>query len=177
MNAPRLRTWLLAIFTAVLATLGNAAIAVNTGFEVFSFTMFFLIPVGTLLLCVVASSGFYLGARTSPFQPTQIDLAFLMLVNVGLIVLVYAAEFLYAIATHDSPAGQAATLPRFIADRVTQAKYHTYMRGMPANAPPVSPGEAGWLLLLIRVSAALAVAKIVHSSFDRRGAAIRHAGR
>lgn len=81
-------------------------------------------------------------------------------------------QFLSYVVDHQMVAPpKPASLASFIVHEVTETKQAMYFRGMPANAPPVAPGDAGWLLLIIKLSAALAVAKVVHSSCPQSHAA------
>jgi hypothetical protein len=162
MNAHRAKSWLIAILSLALVLLANQVILAWVGFDLASFTILFLVPVGALILCLLASTGFYVGIRMFPFQPNSVDLVFLMLLNVSAVLLVYAVEYCFAQAQHPESFSQ------FFVHSITESKFHMYMRRMPTDAPPVAAQEAGWLLLLIRLSAALAVAKIIHSRFDHR---------
>jgi len=157
----RLKVWTICAATLIGTALLDAIILRATGFDAFNFTMFFLVPVGTLITGAVALSGFYLGAIRYAFRPGLPDLVFLSAGSVALIVLVGLAEYA---ASGAYAAGESVA--HFLRTSVTETRYITYMRGMPTNAPPVKAGDAGWMLLMIRVAALLAIAKVVHMSLS-----------
>jgi hypothetical protein len=157
----RLKVWIICAITLIGAVLLHIAILVATGFDPFNFTMLFLVPVGTLATGALALSGFYLGAKRYAFRPGLSDLVFLSVVSVSLILLIGLADYA---ATGAYAAGES--VGHFLRSSVTETRYITYMRGMPTNAPPVKAGDAGWMLLMIRVAALLAIAKVVHMSLS-----------
>ena len=168
MQSQRATSWAFTAATLALALAVNEVALVSSGFDLSSFAVFFLVPVGAIGLCFLASSGFYLCSKIAPFQPSQVDLLFLMLVNLGLVVLVYVVEYYDPSFSRTAGQQHASSLSQFVVRGITESKVYMQMRGMPSKAPPVAAQEAGWLFLLIRVAAALAVAKIVHSRFDKR---------
>ncbi len=154
----RMRPLLMTVLTLALALSLQAAVTYFVGIHPMSFTMFMVVPVGAMALFFLATSGYYAGSVNVGLKVGRIDLGILMLVNLALLFLSYVVD--YQMAASPKP----VSITSFIAHEVTETKQSVYFRGMPADAPPVAPGDAGWLLLIIKLSAALAVAKVVHSS-------------
>lgn len=143
--------------TLALALSLQAAVTYFVGIKPMSFTMLVVVPVGAMALFFLATSGYYAASVNVGLKVGRIDLVILMLVNLALVFLSYVVDYEMV-----APPKQIS-ITSFIVHEVTETKQSMYFRGMP-DAPPIAPGDAGWLLLLIKLSAALAVAKVVHSS-------------
>ena len=149
--------WSLAVATAALSVAANALLQFSFGIDVSSLLVAVVVPIGSIAVSFVALSGFVLAARRTGLQTSALDLAFLMLLSVGVAILIYWYQYMAAAA------GARGSFVGFVASEVSGAKYSMHMRGMPTNAPPVAAGDAGWLLLIIRVACLLAVARIALS--------------
>ena len=149
--------WFLALVSAALAVITNALVQFYAGRDVSSVLVAVVVPVGSIGLSFLALSGFVLWARRTGLQASVLDLVFLMLVSLG----VAASIYWYQYIAYGAQAG--GSFLGFVASEVSGAKYAMHMRGMPADAPPVAAGDAGWLLLIVRAACLLAVARISFS--------------
>jgi hypothetical protein len=165
--ASRTIIWLYTLASAVLAPLLNFGIALATGLDLASFTIYEFIPVGTLALCALACGGFLLGAARTIYLPDTIDLVFLMIASISAIVLGFAFEYVYLMIKYDVSAEQLGTFGRFVYVNITEAQVTSYSRQFGVSAPAAA-GDAGLLVMLIRLAGAAAVAKAVHSTMVSR---------
>lgn len=166
MNRQRSIVWG-ATLLALLAAAGvNAAVLRFSGFELLSLNVMVVVPLGAALLVGIPSGTFYVAAKALRVKAGAADLVFLMAANIGTLVLSLFLEYLL-VSSHGTASGMSFS--RFVAYNLTEAKHAMYMRGMPADAPPVAPGSVGWLLFLIRIALAMALAKTVQSSLDGKG--------
>lgn len=166
-TSSRARIWLFTLATVLLAPLLNFGIGLATHFDVASVTVYTFIPVGTFALCALACSGFLYACGNSIYWPDTIDLAFLMLASVGSIFLTYLVEYAYLIAWHGATAAQIGGFGRFVVSNITEAQYHLYSKSYGLEGP-LRAGEGGFLIMLVRIPAAAAIAKAVHSSMVSR---------
>ena len=160
--------------TLVLAPLLNFGIGLVTGFDVASLALYTFIPVGTFALCALACGGFLLGSMRANYSPDAIDLPFLMIVSVGAIVLTYLVDYAYLIFWQHATSRQLGGFGHFVVTSITEARYqdlsshHDSLYRSFGFQDPVRAGEGGFLVNFVRIPAAAAVAKIVHSTMVSR---------
>ena len=160
----RLVIWLFTLVTVVLAPLVNFVILLVTGFDLASFSLYTFIPVGTFALCALACSGFAWGSMRTVRLPDVVDLGFLMLASVGAIVMTFVLEYGWAILHYHATVDQ---LGSFVATQIREAQIESYSRFQDLNGP-ARAGEGGFLIMLVRIAGAAAIAKIVHSNMVSR---------
>lgn len=163
----RARVWLYTLATLVLAPLLNFLVGLIVNIDMASFVLYGFIPVGTLALCALACSGFILGARTVVYMPDVVDFGFLMAVSMGAIVLTFFFEYAYLMVRFDATSEQLGSFGRFVANSITSAEYHIYSRPYGLEGP-YRAGDDGFLIAFVRVPAAAAIAKVVHSTMVSR---------
>jgi hypothetical protein len=163
----RSKIWLFTLATLLLAPLLSFAIGLVIKLDLASFAVYTFIPVGTFGLCALACSGFIYGSKDSAFMPETVDLVFLMAVSIGAIVLTYFVEYAYLIIWHRATADQLGGFGHFVSTSITNAQYETYSRPYGLEGP-IRAGEGGFLIAFVRIPAAAAVAKIVHSTMVSR---------
>lgn len=163
----RATIWAYTLATMVLAPLLNFLIGIVTSIDLASFTLYTFIPVGTFALCAVACSGFIFGAKESIYMPDVVDLVFLMAASVGAIVLTYLVEYVFQIVWYHASTQQLGTFGRFVATSITSAEYTTYSKPYGLEGS-IRAGEGGFLVAFVRIPAAAAIAKIVHSTMASR---------
>jgi hypothetical protein len=161
------KIWLLTLATLLLAPLLNFVIGLITNIDLASLAVYTFIPVGTFALCALACSGFIYGSQSSFHTPDVVDLVFLMAVSLGAIVLPFFVEYAYLIVRGHATAGQLGGFGRFVATSISSAEYHIYSTPYGLEGP-VRAGEGGFLIAFVRIPAAAAVAKIVHSAMVSR---------
>lgn len=162
--ATRTRPLVLMAVTIALATTLHVLCAYFFGVRLLDLTVWGLIPVGALGLFVLASGGYYAGTVSVGLQVTRLDLLIMMMANLAIIPLAYLSE--YVVFPSSSPSFLA-----YMIGEITQAKQTMHFRGMPTTARSVSPGDAGWLLLIVKISLALAVAKVLHTKCPQSASA------
>ena len=166
MNRQRVIVWCATLLAMSAAAGGNAAVLRLSGFELLSLNVMVVVPLGATLLAGIPSGTFYGVAKGLGVKAGALDLVFLMATNIGALVLSLFVEYLL-VGGHGTASGMSFS--GFVAYNLTEAKHAMYMRGMPADSPPVAPGSVGWLLFLIRIALAMALAKTVQSSLDGKG--------
>lgn len=162
--ANRIRPLVFAAVTLALAIVLHVLCAYFFGFRLLSLSVWGLIPIGALGLFILASSGYCAGSINAGLHVTHLDLVVMMAVNLALIPLAYLAEYV----AFSAPSWSFMS---YMIVATTEAKQSIHFRGMPATAPLVTPGDAGWLLLIVKVSMALAVAKVMHTKCPQRSQA------
>jgi hypothetical protein len=161
------KIWLFTLATALLAPLLNFVIGLVTSIDLASFAVYTFIPVGTFALCALACSGFIYGSKDALYMPDVVDLVFLMAVSVGAIALTFLVEYAYLIIRGHATAAQLGGFRHFVATTITNAQYQSYSRPFGLEGP-LRAGEGGFLIAFVRIPAAAAVAKIVHSTMVSR---------
>lgn len=163
-NSSLFQGWLLCLVTLLLTIALNFALRRTFGYDVFSVTFWFVIPVGAVLLAFCAVSGFAFVAARSGRKANWLDLVFLMGVCLALQILVVAADYISLRLSGVIPPGAEVTFYDYFLCSITATEYVTYSRqfGATASAPV---GDAGWFILLPRVACLLAIAKVTHTKF------------
>ena len=161
------KIWLFTLATLLLAPLLNFVIGLLINIDLASFALYTFIPVGTFALCALACCGFIYAAKKSVYTPDAVDLVFLMAVSIGAIVATFFVEYAYLIMWHHATAEQLGGFGRFIATSITSAQYQSYSRPYGLEGP-LRAGEGGFLIAFVRIPAAAAIAKIVHSTMVSR---------
>lgn len=167
MLVPRLKVWLLTLATVVLAPLVNGTIAIATGFDISSIALYTFIPAGTFALCALACSGFLYGSIQADYSPDQVDLPLLMIASVASIVLTYLFDYAYMTLRYPEAASQLGSFGRYVLTSITETRYTMYSRAGGVEGP-LRAGEGGFLIQVVRIAGAAAVAKIVHSTMVSR---------
>ena len=161
------KIWLFTLATLLLAPLLNFVLGLVINLDLASFALYTFIPVGTFALCALACSGFIYGSKGSVYAPDVVDLVFLMAVSIGAVVLTFVVEYAYLIIGHHVTAEQLGGFGHFVATSITSAQYQMYSRPY-GFAGPLPAGEDGFLITFVRIPAAAAIAKIVHSTMVSR---------
>ena len=86
------------LLTVILVTLISAA----TGFNVFTFSLWVVIPVGAVLTGLVAASGYYFGSRWLSHPPSFLLLAQIILIAAATYLLIYSSNT-WALSTTTAP--------------------------------------------------------------------------
>ena len=159
--------WLFTLATVVLAPLANFLIGLATGYDLASFALYTFIPVGTFALCALACSGFAWGSMRTIRMPDAVDLVFLMLASVGAIVMTFVFEYAWAILHYGATVEQLGGFGRFVSTQITEAQFENYSRFQDMRGTTTA-GEGGFLIMLVRLAGAAAIAKIVHSNMVSR---------
>ncbi len=160
-HVKRAYVWGNCIATTIITALLNLIGLKVFGFEAFSFTMFFLVPVGAIVASVVALSGFGLSAKYLDFSATKVDLAFLF-ACVGLFIfLVHGFEYLAATTATGVPIRHLVGFSDFFAHQVVATEYTFHQHGVGKESVPA--GEFGWMLLIPRIGCVLAIARVTYS--------------
>jgi len=163
----RARGWLFTLVTLLFAPLLNFVIGLAINIDLASFALYTFIPVGTFAFCALACSGFIYESRKAVYMPDAVDLAFLMVVSISAIVLTFLVEYLYLILWHHATARELGGFGRFVASSITGAQYQIYSKPYGLTGP-LRAGDDGFLIEFVRIPAAAAVAKIVHSTMVSR---------
>jgi hypothetical protein len=100
-------------------------------------------------------------------MPDVVDLVFLMAVSIGAIVLTFFVEYAYLIVWHHAGVKELGSFGRFVATSITSAQYQMYSKPYGLEGP-LRAGEGGFLIAFVRIPAAAAIAKIVHSTMVSR---------
>jgi hypothetical protein len=149
--------------TLICAVLLDFGIGYFVGFSLFSYSLWFVLPIGAIGLAFFATSGFVLGAMQSRRKATSIDLAFLMLICFMLQVLVVAADY-WALRVVGRLDGSSSNFLSYFVLSITESYYSTSSRYFGTTAP-ARVGDSGWLTFVPRIGCLLGVAKVVHMSF------------
>lgn len=163
----RSKIWTLCLLTCITTSILNTLIWFFLGLNLFSFSMFLIIPVGTIALSIAALSGYYFGAKKFAYESNNVDLIFLFGVALLFGFSIFLGQYLslLMIGLPDS----TGFLDFFSRD-ITKSEYISYRRGKPSNQG--SAGEVGWLLFLVQFASLFAAAKTVYSFADNRGDAV-----
>ena len=152
----------LTLVTLALAVIANVAIAEVTGSEPFLYVWWMIIPIGGVAVAAVAVCGFLGGCRLLQVGPTQPDLPFLMAICLALPLCILALEYVLPIH-HGHALREVMSFGQFAASSVTDVRME--VRSAQFGNSGLQPlGEFGWFVLVPRLAALLAVAKIVHTS-------------
>ena len=120
-----------------------------------------IVPAGAIAGAAIATSGVLSGGRRPGAQATPADQPFQMAACLALPLLVLLLQ--YGLAASPGPSGTTISFGQFLAASVTDVRMSAHSRHF-GDAPPRAPGEFGWFVLVPRLAALLAVAKIVHVS-------------
>ena len=165
----RSSAWALCVLTALLTAAMNVAVGRVGGIDLFSITLFVAVPVGAIALGFVATSGYSISMKLFRLPAKPYELWFLMLVCVGLQLAIYLGGFLAFAHEQRSLPLTIDSFQRYLFLSITESKVSIHMKTLSKDLPPVPAKEFGWFLLIARLGALLAVAKIVQSTFDSRG--------
>lgn len=165
----RLALWGMCMASLLLATALVKLIAAVVGIDVFSILLWSFVPVGAIAVAAVALSGYAAGAQLFRWQGDGWDLLFLMVVCLALQLLMVGVDYLWLLRAQPSLAHQL-TFAKFFSYSITSVEYQFNSSSVPqASMPyPQAVGDAGYLLLMPRIGALLAMAKVVHGSVGRQ---------
>lgn len=155
----RLGAFALAVLSTLLAVGLNHTIEVLFGLDLSSFFLMIALPVGTIVLGVIALSGYLWMSRRPGFEAARLDALVLTLLALSLPFLIYGLHFWRA-------GHPGMGYLQFIANEVTQARPVMHIHGRAIESLK-DAGEGAWLFQVIRLSALLAVAHIVAKSARR----------
>ncbi|STQ91964.1 hypothetical protein [Iodobacter fluviatilis] len=158
------KAWILCVVTLLLTVALNFAVQRGLGYDIFSITLWFIVPVGAVLLAFCAVSGFAVASLQSGRRANFLDLIFLMCVCFALQILVVAADYISLRLSGLIPPGVDITFYGYFFQNITAAEYvsHSSRFGTSAASPV---GDFGWFLLVPRVASLLAIAKVTHKKF------------
>ncbi len=101
----------------------------GTGFNLFSFMWWAVIPVGAFLTGLLAASGYYLGAVKLGVKPTRF-VAWSMLVIAGLVQLaLYYSQYAMATTEDGQAISRFVSFPNFVGWMLSHAKYGLIVYG------------------------------------------------
>jgi hypothetical protein len=158
------RLWIAPGLTPVtlsVAIVVDLAVATFGGFDSILYTLWMIVPASAIAVAAIATSGFLFGCRLSGAQATPADLPFLMAAGLALPLLILLLQ--YGLVASPGPWGTTMSFGQFLAASVTDVRMSAHSR-LFGDAPPRALGEFGWFVLVPRLAALLAVAKIVHVS-------------
>lgn len=150
---------MLALVTTLCAAGLDVALARALGSDPFLFMVWMIVPVGAVGVAVLALGGFVVGCRARGARAVAVDLPLLMLLGIGLQIAILG--FKYLAGGMDLPAAHGFVA--YALSSVTDIQVVAHSREF-GTAPPTPLGEFGWGILIIRTSALLALAKIVHGA-------------
>ena len=151
----------LTLLTLSVAVVVDLAVATFGGFDPILYTLWMIVPAGAIAVAAIATSGFLFGCRLSGAHATPADLPFLMAACLALPLLVLLLP--YGLVAPPGPSGTTISFGQFLAASVTDVRMSAHSSHF-GDAPPRALGEFGWFVLVPRLAALLAVAKIVHVS-------------
>lgn len=133
------------VATSLLTVAGITLIDLITGFNLFSFSLWFIIPVGAMICGAVAASGYYIASIVLHKRPKPILLLQMVVVAALTQLLIYYAE--YAMLTVDgTPASSLISFPDYMDLVLTKTHYKA------GRAMQIDAGEVGsfgyWLAAL-----------------------------
>ena len=165
MEKRRIQSWAAGSITTVFAATLVFLASHLVGYDLFSFSLMVIFPVGAIALAFLATSGFILWAKASSLQAKFADQVFLLLLCLALPVLIYGAEYTYFLSYGVSTGQEAPTFWNFVKTSVTESRVAVYARGLPME-PAQRAGGSGWALLVPRFASLLAVARIAYLQFS-----------
>jgi hypothetical protein len=163
----RSKIWTLCLATCFATSILNTLVWFFLGMNLFSFSLYLIIPVGTIVLSIAALSGYYFGAKKLEYQSSSIDLFFLFGVALLFGFSIFLGQYL-ALLMIGLP--DSVSFVDFFSRDVTKSEYITYRHGKASNQG--SAGEVGWLLFLVQFACLFAAAKTIYSFADNRGDAV-----
>jgi hypothetical protein len=152
----------LAVVTTFAAALINTLVVRALHFDPIQFAMWFVLPVGAIIVGGVAVSGYVLGCRRGRLAPHPFDLQFLMALCLTLPLLTVGMEYLAVLFFDGVPLQRMRSFADVVAGSVTESTLSVTDSHFGTASARV--GEFGWFILVPRLAALLAVAKIAHAA-------------
>lgn len=135
------------LVTCVIAAAVNLWIARNWGFNVFGFTLWLIIPVGAIIVGMLAASGAFLAARLLHVRPTTLQsLVSSVVIGTATMALIYYLDY-QALTVRGVRVREAIDFWSYLDLVLTK----TSIRSM-KGADMAPPGGLGYLLALIKLA-------------------------
>ena len=142
----RLAVYCALIFTCVLAAVCNIVIQRLTGINVFSFSLWFVIPAGAIFVGMFAASGGFLAGRYLNIVPNYADAALMIITAAFTMWLIYYLDYLTFVLPNGSKASDIVSFGKFLEILLTT----TELRVGRAASKTGPVGDLGYWLALIQ---------------------------
>lgn len=163
----RTKIWSITLLSCLIVSILNTIIWAILGVNLFSFSVYLIIPIGTIALTIASLGGYYWFAKKTNYESTAADLLFLFGLALFFGLSVYLSQYVL-LSLADQIHGMSFL--GFLNESLTKTEYISYRYGQATNIG--AAGDAGWLLFLVKFACLLASAKVVHSFADNRGDAV-----
>lgn len=144
----RLITIIFGALSCIAAAFLNFYIQELTTINIFSFSIFFLLPVGAIFVGMAATSGYYLSALMTHRMLDKYD--FITMVGMAAIGMILIYGIGYYFDVEKSGLGGDITFWQYVAFVVKNATFHVQITKFPLFTKLGSMGKFGYLFLLIR---------------------------
>jgi len=133
------------IATALLVAVAETVVANLTGFNLFGFSFFVIIPVGALIVGVAAASGYYFGCKYFQLRPGFFLVAQMIIVAAATNLLIYYLEYQTLVLDDGVRASSIVTFSQYLDVSLTQQELR-----IGRGATPTGPiGQFGYWLAII----------------------------
>lgn len=133
------------LITSLLTAIVVAAVDYSTGINIFTFALWFIIPVGALVCGCAAASGYYFGAKYLQQRPTRILLVQMVLIATFTQILIYWFEY-KSLVIDGAHVDQFIPFWRYVDVSLTSARLTvSHMPGFPS--PEI--GSLGYVLAVL----------------------------
>lgn len=136
----------LGAFTSVLTALTVVIIQNIFGINIFTLSVWLLVPVGAVLTGFAAASGYLLGSLYFHHKPTQTMLLNMLVIAAGTQMLIYYMEYYTLVLNDGSKAIDSISFGTYLEVAITKAKYG--LTRMPGNG--VEVGSFGYFIASIQ---------------------------
>lgn len=136
---------IIGIATALLIAIAETVISNLTGFNVFGFSFFVVIPVGALLVGAAAASGYYFGCKYLQLRPGLFLIVQMIAVAAATNLLIYYLEYQTLVLDDGTRASAVVGFAEYLDISLTQTELR-----VGRGATPTGPvGEFGYWLAII----------------------------
>lgn len=122
--------------TCLVAAVANVIIARTTGFNIFAFHLWFIVPAGAIGIGMLAASGAILAARYFNIRPTLVDAVLMVIVAAATMALIYYLDYTTIVLSDGRRIADLVDFGTFVDVRLTK----THMR---IGRTAVDVGEVG----------------------------------
>jgi hypothetical protein len=137
------------LLTALLTAFLLFAIHQVTGFAAYSFTLFFIVPVGAILSGFLAASGYYLAFAIFKARPTKMILLVIVSISTGTFFLVQYLDYHY-LRLDGQPVSNMITFPTYLS-AVLQHMSLSFRIGGASLGSTGSMGTFGYVVAALHI--------------------------
>ena len=148
-RARLLITAICGIGTTILAGAFLSFIELRWGHALYSFTVWFVIPIGALGAGMIAAVGYLIGARVANYRPSASFIGVIVATSAAMFFLIQRMDYSF-MAVDGNPIQEAVTFREFLAYTVVHMSLRIGVRSQ-LTGPGIEVGTAGYLFAGVQI--------------------------